>query len=48
MVADYVFSIHFHDARSNGVIRAISEEDSVAVVEMLKRLGYTIDELEIR
>lgn len=48
MVADYVFSIHFHDACSKGVIHTTSEEDSVIVVEMLERLGYIIDELEIR
>ena len=47
MVADYVYYIHFHDASTNGVIRANSEEDSVAVVEMLERLGYIIDELKI-
>lgn len=48
MVADYVYFIHFHGERTNGVIRATSEDDSVTVVEMLKRLGYTIDEMEIR
>lgn len=48
MVAKYVYYIHYHDERSNGVMRTYSEEDSVTIVEMLERLGYIIDELEIR